>query len=184
MRTNSIISAVAISTTLFTTGLLGQAETPAPSAPPAAVSPASPMPTPNSVIYIPRLPTPAELANAAAAQGLAIEKMEQTSTQITVVYKYAGGQTNTVAYQLLPTASTAPATTPAPTTIVATPAPTFVYTSPAYYYDSYPYYYGWPWAWPVAFDIGIGYRFHGGYYHGGFHHFGGPGFHGGRGWHR
>ena len=178
MRTNSIITAVATATTLFTTGMLAQTEVPAPSAPLAAIgSPASPMPAPNSVIYIPRLPTPAELANAAAAQSLAINKMEVTGNQITVVYKYANGQINTVAYQLLPAAGSAPAMATAPATVVAAPPTTVVYTSGPrdYYYE--PYYYGYPWAWPVAFDIGLGYTFHYGGYGHGFHHFGGRGFH-------
>ncbi len=187
MKTNSIITTAVAATALLATGILAQTEVPAPASPPGAVvSPASPMPAPNSVIYIPRLPTPAELSNAAAAQSLTIEKMEQTAAQITVVYKFANGQTNTVAYALLPAAGTAPATVPGPTVVAPAPATTVVYTTPvrAYYYD--PYYYAWPWAWPVAFDIGIGYRFHGGHYYGGFRHFGGPRFHGGggRGWHR
>lgn len=187
MRTNSIITAVAAATTLFTTSMLAQTEAPAPSSPPEpAVSPASPMPAPNSVIYIPRLPTPGELSNAAAAQGLAIDKMEVTSTQITVVYKYSNGQTNTVAYQLLPTAGTAPAMATAPATVVAAPATTVVYTSaPGYYYD--PYYYGYPWLWPVGFNIGFGYSYHYGYFGHGFRGYGGHGYHGfrgspGRGW--
>ncbi len=196
MKTNSIISAAIAATALLTTGILAQTEVPAPASPPGAVvsspsavvSPASPMPTPNSVIYIPRLPTPAELSSAAAAQSLTIDKMEVTSTQITVVYKFANGQTNTVAYALLPAAGPAPATAPGSTVVATAPTTTVVYTTPApaYYYDPYPYYYGYPWAWPVGFNIGIGYTFHGGYYHGGFRHYGGPRFHGGggRGWHR
>jgi len=182
MSTNSIISTIVVTTTLLTAGLSAQTDTPAPATPGpvVAASPASPLPPPNSVIYIPRLPTPAELSNAAAAQGLAIDKMEQTSNQITVVYKYSNGQINTVAYQLLPTAGNAPTVLASPAQVVTAPNPTVIYTSPApaYYYDTYDY--GWPWLWPVAFDFGIGYHFHGGGF--GYRHFGGfghGGFHGG-----
>lgn len=182
MRTNSILTAIALTTGLLGSAALAQTPLPAPTAPPApAASPVGPMPAPNSVIYIPRLPTPAELTSAAAAQGLTIEKMEQTNAQITVVYKFANGQTNTVAYALLPAASAAPATVAAPSSVVMAPAPTVIYTSPApaYYYD--PYYSSWPWLWPVGIDIGLGYTFHRGGWGYGYHHFDG-GWRGGHGW--
>ena len=114
------------------------------------------MPAPNSIIYIPRLPTPAELSNAAAAQGLTIAKMEQTSDHITVVYEYSNGQTNTICYQLLSTAgvatapgapapaSSATAVVPASTTTVVYPDPGTITTTPIYY----PW--GWPWYGPVS----------------------------------
>ena len=159
---------------------------------PAAVSPAAPMPAPDQVIYIPRLPSPAELTSAAVAQGLTIEKIAQTSAQVAVVYRRADGQVSTVAYQLLPaagSASTAPAATatfvPAPATAmyVPTPAPAVVYAAPepVYYYD--PFYYPWPWFSPVSLDIGIGYGFH--YFGGGrgfrYYNGGHGGFRGGHG---
>jgi hypothetical protein len=181
MKTNPFFAAVVLSTAFLASGAVAQTSDQTP--PPAATATvASPTPAPNTIIYIPQLPNPTELANAAAAQGLVIEKIVQTSAQIIVVYKYANGQTNTVAYQLLPVAGTAPATTttvvPATaTTIVPATTATIVYASPspAYYYDPYPYYSPWPWFAPVAFSVGIGY--HGGWgSHGGWGHHGGHGF--------
>jgi len=188
MNTNSIIATVALTTSLFATGIFAQTtgQAAAPTANQtttavAVVSPASPMPTPNSIIYIPRLPTPAELSGAAAAQGLTIAKMEQTSDHITVVYQYASGQMNTVSYQLLASAGVAAASVasaPATATAVVPASTTVVYPSPAYYYDPYYYGYGWGWPWyaPVAVSVGFGYHyggFYGGHWGG---HFGGPGF--------
>lgn len=172
MKTNPFFAAVVLSTAFLASGAVAQTSTP--TTPPAATATVvSPMPTPNTIVYIPQLPNPTELANAAAAQGLAIDKIVQTSAQIIVVYKYANGQTNTVSYQLLPAAGAAPATT---TTVVPATTATVVYASPspAYYYDPYSYYYPWPWFAPVAFSVGIG-------YHGGWGYYGGYGFRGG-GW--
>ena len=184
MKTNPIFTAAVLATALFATGAVAQTnnQTPVPAAPAAPAM----VPTPNEIIYIPRLPDPAELTNAAAAQGITIERIAQTSAQVTVVYRYADGQIHTVAYQLLPAAGSAPAV--ASTVVNAVPAAptTVVYAAPTpayYYYD--PFYYPWPWYGPVSFNVGFGYgyyRFGGGP---GFHHFGGgPGFRyfgGGRG---
>lgn len=142
-----------------------------PTTPAPAVAPA-PLPAANRVIYAPRLPGAAELTNVGKAQGLSVERIDQTATQVTVVYQNANGQANTVAYELLPTATTAPVRTVVPTS----PPPAVVY-EPAprvYYYDSYPpdYYYR-PDYWypPVSLSFGFGFR--GGNYHGGY----GYGFH-------
>jgi hypothetical protein len=132
-------------------------------------------PTPNQVIYAPRLPSPNELTSAASAQGLTVEQINQTSNQVTVIYRNGSGQTNTVAYQLLPTAGAAPTTVVAPTappTVIYRTVPTTVY------YDTYdPYWprYYYP---PVSLSLGFGFYhgwggFHGGYrggWHGGGHH--------------
>ena len=187
MKTNSILTTIVLTTALAATTAITHAATPsdpavpaASAAPEAAPAPAlNPMPTPNQIIYLPQLPSAATLVNVAAAQGLSIEQINQTSSQITVVYKYANGQTNTICYQLLQMAGAvsapvgaAPVVVPAQTTVIyGTPAP-------GYYYD--PCYYSWPWFAPVAIDLGFGFR--GGYYHGG--GFRGGGFHGGgHGWH-
>jgi hypothetical protein len=186
MKTNVMLAAAVFATAFFATGAAAQTTAPTVSQippPTAVVSPASPMPTPNSIIYIPRLPTPAELSNAAAVQGLSIEKMEQTGDHITVLYRYADGQFNTVAYQLLPTPGAggpAPAT---PAAVVPAATTTVVYPAPSYYYYD-PFYYPWPWPWfgPVSFRVGVGYgygHFRGGYIgagHGFRHHGGGHGF--------
>jgi hypothetical protein len=130
--------------------------------------------TPNQVVYAPRLPSVMDLTSAAAAQGLTIEKIEQTSTQIMAVYRYANGQINTVAYLLLPTAGAAAipvATIPVPAP--STPPPAVVYaTAPrvVYYDEDYGYgpaYYPNYWYPPVAFRVGLGFNYNYGY-HGGF----------------
>ena len=189
MKTNPVFHAVVLATVLLATGASAQTASPAP---PADATPMiSPMPAPNQIIYIPQLPNPAELANAAAAQGVTVEQINQTSTQITVVYKYANGQTNTICYQLLSNAGAAPAVgapTGAPVTTVVPTTTNVVYAtpSPAYYYYpygySYPYGYYYPWYAPVS--IGLGFNFgygygHGGYYGGGYN----GGYHGGGGYH-
>jgi hypothetical protein len=145
------------------------------------------MPTPNTIVYLPQLPTPAELANGAATQGLSIEKIVQTSAQIIVVYQYANGKTNTVAYQLLPVAGAAPTVPAVTTTVVPAAATTVVYAqpAPAYYYYG-PYYYPWSWPWfaPISLGIGLGYGYHGGDgYHGGYGYHGYGFHHGGYGFH-
>jgi hypothetical protein len=191
MKTNSLITPVVLATALFAVTAVAQTAAPAATPTPAAMaSPAGPMPAPNSTIFVPRLPTPADLSNAAAAQGLAIAKMEQTTDHITVVYQYADGQTNTIAYYLLSAAGSAIAPgAPAPvsaTVVVPATATAVVYPQPVYYYD--PFYYGyeggWPWYAPVSLSFGFGYNyghFGGGHYGGG--HYGRGHFGGGRGFH-
>jgi hypothetical protein len=158
---------------------------------------ATPAPAPNQTIYVPRLPSAQELSDAAGTQqGVAIDRIEQTDSKVTVVYKFSNGQTNTVAYQVLPTANAVPAngapatagqtttrvvTTTPPPTIVYRTAPRVVYYDDPYYpYSYYPGYY-WP---PVSLSLGLGYVWHGGHHyhgHGGWHHGGGHrgGWHGG-----
>ena len=167
-------------TKLFTIGVLAlgfialgvHAQTPAPAVDVSAAPQAS------QVVYSPRLPSAAELTNVAAAQGLTIDKIIQTSSQMTVVYRSASGQTNTVAYMLLPAAGAGSTvavatTTPAPTVVYA--QPTYVASAPVYYYDPfyYPAYYAGPWYGPVSIGVGWGFGFRGGFHGGGF-----------RGWHR
>jgi len=146
-----------------------------------AQAPASASAAPNETIYVQQLPSPSELASGATAGGVTIEKIDQTSDQITVVYKYTNGQTNTVAYRPIAAAGSAatsgaviPATTPAPavsttqTVIYSEPAPVYYYYPASYYY---PTYYPWGWYPPVSLHVGFGFR---GGFHGGF----GGGFHG------
>lgn len=177
MKTNPILTAIVLTTTLVTTTAFSEVatpSTPAPAVQEAAPAPViNPTPTPNQIIYLPQLPNATALVNAAAAQGVTVEQINQTSTQITAVYKYSNGQINTICYQLLSAVAAAPL--PAGATAVAVPAQaTVIYQQPApvYYYD--PFYYPWPWFAPVAIDLGFG--FHG-------HHWGG-GSHGGHHWHR
>jgi len=149
------------------TATIATPTSPAPTVTPAAL-------VPNQTVYGQRLPSVAELTNIAAAQGLTVVRIEQTASQVTIVYGYPNGQTNTVAYLLLPNA--AGAATAVPTTTA--PAPTVVYYEAAprvVYYDSYPGYYAYPGYWYPPVSIGLGFGFRGGGFHGGY----GGGFHGG-----
>jgi hypothetical protein len=133
----------------------------------------------NRVIYSPRLPSANELSNVAAAQGLTIDRIDQSDSQITATYRSSNGQVSVVSYQLLPNGSDASSTTvvtsPAPT-VVYSAAPRVVYrTAPSYYYYDEPYFYPWGsygYYSPVSVSLGFGYYGHGyyggrGYYHGG-----------------
>ncbi len=145
--------------------------------PAAFAQPGNPaLPTPNAVVYVQQLPTPAELAKYAAAQGMTVAQISQTSNQITIVYKLVDGKTNTVAYQPLSAvdateaaARTVAVPTPAPTTTVVYTTPAPVYASPAYspFYDPY-------WGWYAPVGISLGFGFGGGWGDhdgwGGFHH--------------
>ena len=171
-----------------------RAQVATPTMPVPAVDPTA-VPQASQVVYSPRLPSAGELTNVAAAQGLSIDRIVQTASQMTVVYRLASGQTNTVAYVLLPAAGTVPGTAGVSVASVATPtspAPQVVYSAPApapqvvyysapapapeYYYDPfyYPGYYS-SWYAPVALSVGFGFGYHG--YHGD------HGYHGGGGWH-
>ena len=178
MKTNSILLAIVLTAALATSAAIAQSNgvvsTGNPAAPQAAPA-VNAMPAPDQIIYLPQLPSAGSLANAAVAQGISVEQINQLSNQITVVYKYSNGQTHTICYQLLSSAGVTPAI--AGPGVAAAPAQTTViYQRPVgYYYD--PYYYGWPWFAPVSVSLGFG--FHGGYHGGGFH---GGGFHGGHGW--
>ena len=161
-----LVTILVISAAFLAGSALAQTATIATSAPAApAVAPAAAL-VPNQTVYGQRLPSPAELTNIAAAQGLAVERIEQTASQVTVVYRYATGQTNTVAYLLLPNAAAASSavattTTPAPAVVYYEAAPRTVY------YDSYPGYYAYPGYWYPPVSIGLGFGFRGGGFHGG-----------------
>ena len=135
-----------------------RAQSPTPPAPAPAANAesavAAPVAGPVHFVYSPRLPAVTELTAAAAAQHLTIARIEQTATQVTVVYLAAGGATNTVVYQLLPPADSA-------TNVAA--APPGVYQAPpgVVYYDDYgPGYYYAPFGWypPVSVQLGFGFR--------------------------
>jgi len=192
-----LFPAFVIAAGLFTCGASAQVAS-------AEVADTTAAPQPTQVVYSPRLPSATELSNVAAAQGLTIDKIIQTASQMTLVYRTASGQTNTVAYMLLPAAGSAPGSAPtslpatvSTTTIAAptSPAPQVVYvTAPAapqvvyysapapVYYSPYYYpasYYS-PWYSPVSVSLGFGLGYYGGSsYRGGYrggHH---GGHHGG-----
>lgn len=128
----------------------------------------------SQIVYTPRLPTPTEVTNAAAAQGLTVERIVQTATQVVAFYRNAAGQTITVAYQSLPpsAAATTPApavaaTSPAPVVVNVAPPPAVYETAPRVIYYDYPDYYYYPRGYypPVSFGFGFGYRsFYGGHF--------------------
>lgn len=133
---------------------------------------ATQLPTPNQIVYAPRLPSAGELTAVGTAQGLTVERIVETSAQITAVYRSTDGQTLTVAYQLLPTAATPVGlrtTTPPPPAPVAAPPAVVYYTPPerVIYYETPFYggpYYDPSYAWypPVSFRLGANYGFRGG----------------------
>ncbi len=176
----------------ITLGASAQVATPTPLAPAADIQVAL---QPSQLVYTPRLPSAVELTNVAGAQGLTIDKIVQTTSQMTVVYRNASGQTNTVAYVLLPSAGSPVAQTTTVVSAPATPAPQVVYAAapttqvvyytpapapaPVYYYDPfyYPSYYS-GWYAPVALSVGFGLGYHSGGHGGGSWHGGGHGRHG------
>jgi len=166
----------------------------------AAEETASPAPAPaldvtepaviDHVVFLARLPTPAELMKGAETQGTPIARMDQTADRILVVYQYAGGRTVTFAYTLLSSAGSAVApvsqqSSAANYSLAPAPATTVVYTQPdrVYYSPRYVRYYDPAWDFWAPFAVGVGFGWlgghHGGYYGG---HYGGGygGHHGGR----
>jgi len=120
----------------------------------------APAPAPTQV-YVAQLPTPTELINAAGAQQMSVDKIEQRSDQVTAVYHSANGQTSTVIYMPLPANEAAAAAAPAAS---ATHSTTVIYGTPAY--APAPYYYPWGWYPPVSIGFGFGWRGGWGGWHG------------------
>ena len=140
-------------------------------------------------VFVAQLPTPAQLMKDAQAEGVTIDRIEQTDARVLATYKYANGSTRTYAYQLLSAAGDVPApssniasiSNATPPAAVVYSEPTRVYypeAAPVYYSDSprYTRYYD-PWDFwgPVALGVGLGFTFsdHGHYpggYHGGHRH--------------
>lgn len=166
----------------------GQTPLAAPTVPDAPTAPAAPVAdaaptlapdtarvTPNQTVYTAHLPTVQEITDAAAARGTNLTRVEQSDSQIVATYQLANGQTQTVVYQILPTAGKSGSAT-----LMTTPPPAVVYVprSRVVYYDTYPSYDPWYWYPPVSLSFGFGFyggpRFggyrHGGYYRGGFGH--------------
>ena len=146
----------------------------------------------NHIVYLAKLPTPAELQKGAALQGAVVLRIDQTNDRMVVVYEYSGGRAVTFAFTLLSAAANYPAATVAPATSASGNAATVVYAQPAsatqvvyaqpstvYYTPRYVSYYdpAWDFWTPLALGVGIGLI--GGHGHG---WYGGHGWHGG--WHR
>jgi hypothetical protein len=155
MKTPYLFLAFAAVTALTARGQSPATPMPAPTSanPPVVEAPTAP----NQLVYAPRLPTANEITAAAAAQHVAIARMDITAMQVTVIYQTANGGTSTVAYRLL---ASSDATVPVTTTTAAPRAVVYAPVAPVYYYDDYPPYYWYP---PVSLHLGFGYRF-GGYH--------------------
>jgi len=150
-----LISTLALATSFFAVGAFAETPAAAPAVVPASPSPAPVAVTPDQIIYAAQLPTVADLTHAAAVQGLAVNQIVQTASDITVTYRFANGQTRTISYQLLVAGNQSPVQP-----VVASAAPVVVV---APYTDAYcygPYYYG-PWYPPIAVRIGAGFGFRG-----------------------
>ena len=122
---------------------------------------------------------------------MTVDRIVQSDSQVTVVYKLTNGQLVTVVYQPLPpqettgqTASTPPAPYSPPVTY--SPPPPVDYYPDNYYPDYYYPGYYWPYYAPVTIGLGFGWGWYGGYYgyrggayyggyHGGSHSGGGGG---------
>lgn len=125
----------------------------------------------NQIVYQPRLPSPAELTTAAAAQGLTVERIVQSANQVVAAYRNVSGQLFTVAYQTLPPSGAASGATvvlasPDPAVVHVAPPPAVYETAPRVIYYDAPDYYYYPRYYypPVSFGFGFGYRsFHGGH---------------------
>jgi hypothetical protein len=137
---------------------------------PTASAPAVPASVPATMVYVPQLPSATELVKAAAAQGMAVDKIEQSANQVVAVYKLSNGQEYTVVYQPLPPEEAAAPATAATTTTVAYAAPYGYAYYPGYYYPGY----YWPYYPPVAIGLGFGWGWYGGW-HGGYGGFRGGG---------
>lgn len=146
-------------------------------------APVSPAPAAvDHVVYLAKLPTPAELIKGAGQQHTTIERIDQTSAQITVTYQYSSGRKVTFSYALLSAvAADVPVLTPAPTesleNVTAAPPPprpppstTVVYTTPpppVVYYERPVRYYdpAWDWVAPLAVGVSLGWVWHSGHDH-------------------
>ena len=109
----------------------------------------------------------------AAPQPVAQPALQSAPTGPTAVWANSSPQPAPAATQF------APAYVEAAAPVYAQPSPVYAYPAPSYeYYDSWPYYWGYP---SLSFGFGFGRGYYGGYHGGGFH---GGGYHGGGGGHR
>ncbi|MBI2518557.1 MAG: hypothetical protein HYV95_16905 [Opitutae bacterium] len=192
MKVLNFIPAALVAAALSASSLFAQ-EAAAPSPAPVAV---------DHVIYLAKLPTPAELMKGAETQHATIERIDQTSAQITVTYQYSSGRKVTFAYTLLSAVAadvpvltstapvvSAPAPSPDVTVVAPPPTTTVVYTTPpppVYYYERPVRYYdpAWDWVAPLAVGVSLGWVWHGGHHYDRAYH--GHGWRGGHhgGWRR
>jgi hypothetical protein len=100
MNTKLFLSAAAVAALGLSTICLAQN----PNSPAASVA-AMASRTPDRTIYLGQLPTPAELTREAAAQRLAIMRIEQTGRSVMVYYQAANGSVTKDDYELMATAA-------------------------------------------------------------------------------
>ena len=159
MNTTTLSLSFALATAAAT-AVQAQALTPAQAAAATApvvamAPPAPPAAAPQQIVHTPRVPTGKELSEAAAAQGLTLERIEPTEFQVLAVFRAPNGSTNTVVYQVMPPAGTS--TTQTVVTerreVIYRPAPRVIY------YDDFPRYSPYPYRWypPVSVHLGVGY---------------------------
>ena len=181
MKSMNYFSAFALAASVASTSVAIAQDNPG-QAPAAALQSVAEPAVIDHVVYLARLPSPAELMKSAESQGTPIARMDQTADRILVVYQYAGGRNVTFAYTLLSAAGSAPAPTGQPvstatytTAPAAVPTSTVVYTQPetVYYSPRYVRYHDPAWDFWAPFAIGVGFGWlggHGGGWHGGYHH--------------
>lgn len=83
-----------IATLLLAGGLAAQAADTAPAAP-------TTLPEVDHWVYLSELPNPAELTQNAAANGLTVQRLDQTADAVVITYKYPDGVVGTMGYKLL-----------------------------------------------------------------------------------
>jgi hypothetical protein len=83
-----------IATLLLAGGLAAQAADTAPAAP-------TTLPEVDHWVYLSELPDPAELTQNAAANGLTVQRLDQTADAVVITYKYPDGVVGTMGYKLL-----------------------------------------------------------------------------------
>ena len=138
------------------------------------------LPQVDHMVYLSFLPDPSELKQDAAANGLTILRLDQTTDRVIVSYKYPDGHTATLGYAKLSDTSDHDVVRPARVErrVVATPEPEVVYYEPGYYRTRYVYSDPVDNFWvPLTLGLGLGWAtsWHGGHDgcyhgHGGWHH--------------
>ncbi len=66
-----------------------------------AQAPAAVLPEVDHWVYLSELPDPAELTQSAAANGLTVQRLDQTADAVVITYKYSDGVVGTMGYKLL-----------------------------------------------------------------------------------
>ncbi len=137
--------------------------------------PAAELPAVNHLVYLSELPESADLMKSAAANGLTVTRLDRTSDRVVVTYSYPNGQTATLGYALLSSASAGDRVAARRTVTEVTREPEIVYVERPYrtrvvYRDRADDF----WL-PLTLGLGLGWAtgYHGGWHghgHGGWRH--------------